>query len=157
MIKGKKVILGLLCLLFTISIYGSDTTKVDTSDLLIKTSMQYIGVPYRWAHSDPKKGFDCSGFTSFIYRQYGYTLSRSAVNQYRQGEHVKHGEWRKGDLVFFKGRKSSGVGHVGMIVHVNDDGTFNFIHSANRGVRIDNSKLAYYKKRYIGVKRILKK
>lgn len=164
MIKGKKVILGLLCLLFSISTYGNvsiislndSSFKVDTAQLIIKSSMSYVGTPYKWGKSDPKVGFDCSGFTKFVFGGFGITLPRTANGQYNVGDYIRPNEWEIGDLVFFKGKKSKGIGHVGMVTKVDTiSNNFYFIHSCNSGVRIDNSQNSYYKQRYVGAKRIL--
>lgn len=157
MIKGKKVILGLLCLLFSMSAYGDVVSKsfnVDKADLIIGTSMRYIGLPYRWGLMDPRIGFDCSGFTKFVFAMHGYELPRTSRGQYRAGDKIRREECRRGDLVFFRGKRSRGVGHVGIIVDVYDT-YFYFIHSCNSGIRIDSSDVSYYSKRYIGAVRIL--
>lgn len=160
MIKGKKVILGLLCLLFSICAYGNKVSlnfncfKVDTAQLVIEKSMSYVGLPYKWGKSDPKVGFDCSGFTKYVFSHFGYTLPRTSKGQYGIGNYIRPYDWKRGDLVFFKGKKSNGIGHVGIITDV-DSTVFYFIHSCNSGVRVDCSSTSYYKKRYVGAKRIL--
>ena len=69
---------------------------------------------------------------------------------------MKKNELQSGDLVFFQGKKSKGVRHVGIVVDTLENGQFKFIHaSCSKGVRISYSYETYYKIRYIGARRIL--
>lgn len=141
------------------SLLNAQTTVADTCitvDSLIGESMKYIGTPYRWAGKTPK-GFDCAGFTRYIYGKFGVTLAPYAGGQYQMCKKVENDTLKVGDLVFYGGRKhAKAVGHVGIITEVNDDGTFRFIHSSTqKGICITNSKEPYYKKRYIGACRII--
>ena len=142
---------------------AQNTTPLDNSDdvsgeTIVKTAMQYIGVPYRRGTSSPR-GFDCSGFTSFVYKQFDISLSRSSRTQYTQGKTIKNkSELRAGDLVFFQGSSGrGGVGHVGIVTEVSpQDKTFKFVHaSCTKGVTTEHSSTAYYSKRYIGARRVL--
>ena len=138
----------------------SQASTVDVSgDHIVKTAMQYIGVPYRRGTSSPRS-FDCSGFTSYVYKQYDISLSRTARSQYTQGQVIKNkSDLRVGDLVFFRGRSAKGgIGHVGIVTEVSpQDKTFKFVHaSSSRGITTDKSTMAYYSKRYVGACRVLK-
>lgn len=131
--------------------------QTSSGDQIVKTALQYLGARYRSGQSSPK-GFDCSGFTSYIFKRHNLTLTRSSRTQYGEGVAVKKiADLRKGDLVFFSGSRSSHtVGHVGIVTDVADNGqSFKFIHAARTGVQIDRSDAAYYQKRYIGARRIL--
>ena len=133
------------------------TLQQPSGDMIVKTALQYLGTRYRAGQSSPK-GFDCSGFTSFVYKRADISLTRSSRTQYQEGTAIKKiSELRKGDLVFFGGsRGTHTVGHVGIVTDVAANGkSFNFIHAARTGVQIDNSSQAYYSKRYIGARRIL--
>ena len=122
---------------------------------IVNTATNYIGVKYRYGHSSPN-GFDCSGLTQYVYNKHGIKISRTAKDQYKQGEKVKKNELQSGDLVFFQGKKSKGVRHVGIVVDTLENGQFKFIHaSCSKGVRISYSYETYYKIRYIGARRIL--
>ena len=126
-------------------------------DSLVNTAMKYIGVRYRTGASGPKS-FDCSGFTSYVYRQKNVSLTRSSRTQYNEGTPVKKiSELRPGDLVFFGGSKSTRtVGHVGIVKELNADSSdFTFVHASRTGVKVDMLSSAYYKKRYIGARRVL--
>lgn len=125
-------------------------------DSLVSYAREYIGTPYGYGQSNGKR-FDCSGFTSFVFRHYGYTLARSSREQYLEGDSVSRGKWAVGDLVFFAGRNGgqSRVGHVGIVVESNGE-QFDFIHaSTSRGVIVSHSTERYYASRYIGARRML--
>lgn len=124
------------------------------ADIVVEEAMRYLGTPYRWGGKTPK-GFDCAGFTRYIYGKFEVQLPPSAGPQYRVGQKLKVSEIRKGDLVFYGGRGSSkSIGHVGLVTSVDKNG-FYFIHSAtSTGITITHSNEAYYKKRYIGACRV---
>ena len=123
---------------------------------IVKSAMKYLGSPYRSGHMSPKSGFDCSGFTSYIFRQFGYTLHRSSSGQIANGRRVERDDLRPGDLVFFNGRSVGGrIGHVGIVTEVGDK-DFKFIHSASSvGVTESKSTEPYYQRRYVGACRVL--
>lgn len=125
------------------------------ADSVIAESMKYLGLPYKWGGKTPK-GFDCAGFTRYIYGKFGVQLPPSAAPQYKMGIAVSKEELAIGDLVFFGGRhKSKIIGHVGIVTDVHD-GEFVFIHSAtSTGITLTSSTEPYYKKRYIGACRII--
>lgn len=124
---------------------------------LLDKATTLLGVPYRWGGTT-KRAFDCSGFTSYVFKQFGITLPRSSREQARNGEKIAKSEVRPGDLIFFNGRRGVGsksIGHVGIVVSNDGHGEVKFIHSANGGVQISSLKEdAYYKKRYVGATRI---
>jgi len=132
---------------------SEESTKM-ISDLLSEAH-RYIGRPYVHGAKGPK-AFDCSGFTSYVYRQFGYTLSPSSRTQYTEGTNVERNDLRKGDLVFFTSRRSGkNVGHVGIVVSAdNESGDFKFIHASVKGVKVSDFE-GYYLGRYVGARRII--
>lgn len=126
-------------------------------DDLIKFARQFTGLRYRRGGKTPK-GFDCSGFTGYVFRQFGIGLNADSRSQYRQGNSIDNEDMRPGDLVFFSGRAVSKtrVGHVGIVTSVDpENGTFKFIHSAtSSGIIESASDEPYYRKRYIGARRV---
>lgn len=122
---------------------------------LLKESNKHIGKRYVHGAKGPNQ-FDCSGFTSYVYRQFGYTISPASRAQYTEGVAVDRKDLRKGDLVFFTSRRSGrNVGHVGIVVSAdNDKGSFKFIHASVKGVKISDFE-GYYVPRYIGARRII--
>ncbi len=124
-------------------------------DDLLAEGRTHIGKRYVHGAKGPS-AFDCSGFTSYVYRQFGYNISPASRMQYNEGVPVDRKNLRKGDLVFFSSpRSGKGVGHVGIVVSAdNETGNFKFIHASIRGVKISDFD-GYYVPRYIGAKRII--
>ena len=125
---------------------------------VINFAYSFLGTPYVWGTKGPHT-FDCSGFTSYVYRYFGFPITSASRWQVNEGVAVKDGDIRPGDLMFFGGRSTPrSVGHVGMCIEV-DKATkkIKFIHaSTKRGVVIntypdDN----YYYKRFICARRII--
>ncbi len=129
-------------------------TQANVQELL-NLAYTFRGVPYRYGQASPS-GFDCSGFTSYVFKQFGIKLDRTAGGQMNNGERVARADLKPGDLVFFTGRAiTSRIGHVGIVTQVNSDNTFNFIHAASRGITVSNINESYYKCRYMGACRVL--
>jgi len=129
---------------------------ISLSDSIINYGKLFLRTPYRYG-SGGISSFDCSGFTSHVYRNFGYDLKRSSASQARQFDTVKRDELKAGDLVYFSGRRGSGrVGHVGIVVSAKEDGEFEFIHAAvHTGVTISNSAESYYTRRFIKANRVI--
>ena len=125
-------------------------------DQVINYAYRFRGTPYRYGAMSPR-GFDCSGFTSYVFKRFGIELDRSSRGQIFDGVRVKKSELQPGDLVFFQGRSGrGGVGHVGIVTRVNEDNTFHFIHSAcSSGVTESKNTESYSNRRYVGACRVL--
>ncbi len=133
------------------------SSNANFGESVVKTALQYLGASYRSGMSGPY-AFDCSGFTSFVYRQQNVSILRSSRSQYTQGTPIASiTDMKKGDLVFFGGRGGSrSVGHVGIVTDVDPSGNnFSFVHAASGGVRVSKSNEPYYSRRYIGARRIV--
>ena len=115
---------------------------------VVDTAMSYIGSKYVYGGSTPS-GFDCSGFTSYIYKQYGVNLNRTAAGQYSNGTAVSRDDLQAGDLVMFG---KSGINHVGIYI-----GNGQIVHAANpsRGVTTDTINSGYYNNNYVGARRVM--
>ena len=127
-------------------------------DELLDYAKTFLGVPYRLGAAGPEL-FDCSGFTRYVFREFGYSLPHNSQAQFKMLRPVESfSDLRKGDLVFFGSRGSiREIGHVGIVVDVDlDRGMFNFIHaSTSNGVEIQRSTQPYFMMRYIGAGRVL--
>lgn len=125
-------------------------------DSILGYGRRYLGTPYRFG-SEGVSRFDCSGFTSHVFRTFGIQLHRSSASQSVQVPRINKDEMFPGDLVFFQGRRLNGrVGHVGIVTEVLENGQFKFIHaSVQRGVTISHSSEPYYSRRFISAGRIL--
>lgn len=127
---------------------------VEIEEMLQFASKQQ-GKPYRNGAEGPN-AFDCSGFTRFCYKRLGITLNRSSKDQTKQGKKIRFKRnLKEGDLVFFKGSRGWGVGHVGIVYRKREGKKFFFIHaSSSKGIMIEDSETEYFKKRYKKARRI---
>ena len=163
----KRLLIIAVLLIFPGKFYSQDdaeydveeelTSEIEICDDIISFSEQYLGTPYRRGATGPNR-FDCSGFTVFVFKNFGFTLSRSCINQVNEGTLVAQNDLKKGDLIFFKGRslKSKHVGHVGIVISNEGNDEITFIHaSCRKGVTIDKLDSKYYKTRYITGLRVL--
>ena len=151
--------------LLTVAEKQSDKVKAEDKtsserllDNLLATAYKYLGVRYRSGHSGPD-GFDCSGFTSFVFSQHDIKLTHSSRAQYNEGARVTDvASLQRGDLVFFGGSRSSkSIGHVGIVTEVDPTKrSFKFIHaSTSAGIKVDSSLDPYYTRRYVGACRVI--
>lgn len=139
----------------SVSGLSSESNKLITD--LLAEAHRHIGKRYVHGAKGPNQ-FDCSGFSSYVYKQFGYNISPASRLQYNDGVSVARNDLRKGDLVFFTSRNSGrNVGHVGIVVSANNEtGDFSFIHASLRGVKVSNFE-GYYVSRYVGARRIITK
>lgn len=123
----------------------SATTKVRK---IIQTAMRFVGVPYVFGGNGPN-GFDCSGFTRFVYARGGIGLPRMADEQFGLGQPIPKAGLQPGDLVFFT-TYTDGVSHVGIYL-----GEGKFISAtSSRGVAVDRLADGYWGPRYVGARRV---
>ncbi len=136
-----------------------DTKELPNPDSVVAFAKTLIGTPYQWAGNTPK-GFDCSGFVSYVYAHYGIELPRSSVDYKNVGFPVAIDSCQKGDIILFSGTDNnlSKIGHVGIVI-TNQGEPLSFIHSsssnAHRGIIISELKGTGYVDRFIGIRRIL--
>ena len=110
---------------------------------VVGIAMQYLGTPYVWGGASPS-GFDCSGFTMYVYAQVGVSLPHYAAAQYGMGTPVSRSSLAPGDLVFF-----NGLSHVGIYIGGNQ-----MIHSPHTGDVVKISSLTgWYASTYVGARR----
>ncbi len=123
---------------------------VDNSSV-VNVAKQYLGCKYVSGGSSPSTGFDCSGFTSFVYAQCGKSITRTSYSQANDGVAVDRANLQPGDLLLFHYYGGSSIGHVGIYI-----GDGQFIHAANasRGVVTDTILSGYYADNYAGARRI---
>ncbi|RXT04803.1 C40 family peptidase [Ammoniphilus sp. CFH 90114] len=107
------------------------------------------GTPYRNGGTTPK-GFDCSGFTSYVMGKMGVKLPRSSAQQFSAGTKVDRKNLRVGDLLFFDTMKKGRISHVGIYI-----GNNKMIHSATRKVEVSDLNWYFNHYKYYGAKRVL--
>ncbi|KPU45440.1 gamma-DL-glutamyl hydrolase precursor [Oxobacter pfennigii] len=121
--------------------------KIKT-DGIISYSKTLIGVPYVWGGTTPS-GFDCSGYTKYVFAKYGITLPRVSSDQYKQGTSIAYNNLRPGDLVFFSLNKNGQISHVGIYI-----GNSQFINATSSKGVVISSFTSYWKNVYVGAKRV---
>ncbi len=134
---------------------NADTTPVAPSgngEVVVEYAKQYLGYKYVSGGASPSTGFDCSGFTSYVYKNFGVTLSRTSKGQINNGVAVAKSDLQPGDIVVFNNEANTAIGHVGIYI-----GGGNFIHAANarEGVKITSLSSSYYVTRYVGARRVI--
>jgi cell wall-associated NlpC family hydrolase len=113
---------------------------------IVKYARRFLGIRYVYGGTSPSSGFDCSGFTRFVYAHFGISLPHYSGAQWSLGRAVSRVGLRPGDLVFF-----SGLGHVGLYI-----GGGRFIHAPHTGTSVEIDSLdSSYGAGYAGARRIL--
>ena len=117
---------------------------------------KWRGVKYKYGGKDPK-GFDCSGFTSYVYRKFDVNVTPSSKVQATQGQRVSLGKARTGDLVFFSKTGRGAVSHVALVVSNRREEGLVVIHStSSRGVIVENiSRSSYWKPKMLFARDVL--
>lgn len=141
----------IVLLLFLIIFYSmANSNQATTIEALAK---KYIGGRYIWGGETPK-GFDCSGYTKYIYQQVGITLPRTALLQSKIGQKIEDKKYKKGDLLFFLTDKSRNIPitHVGIYLEDNK-----FIHAAStkKGIIISDLTKSKYGSLLVSASRVL--
>lgn len=122
------------------------------AEQIVLFAKQYVGYPYVYGTAGPNT-FDCSGFTSYVYAQFGYSLHRSSKDQVKDGVPVSKDSLQPADLLLFSNNGSGGaIGHVGLYI-----GNGKFIHAStpSSGVIISDLSTDWYIQHYICAQRVL--
>lgn len=127
------------------------STSGTTGSAIVEYAKQYLQYKYVSGGASPGAGFDCSGFTQYVYKHFGISLYRSSKDQIKNGVAIEKSDLQPGDLVIFNNDANTAIGHVGIYV-----GDGNFIHASNPsdGVKITTLLSGYYKIRYVGARRV---
>ena len=128
---------------------GAKSGPVTDREEILAIAEKYIGAPYLFGGASPA-GFDCSGYTKYVFGLAGYRLPRGVGVQYRQLYPVKAP--RKGDLVFYR-TYTPNVSHVGIYV-----GDNRFLHAPSTGKLVGFADMtdSYWRTRYVGARSVLK-
>lgn len=130
---------------------GADQSS-GLGEQIVAYAKQYLGKPYVWGGNGPN-GFDCSGFTKYVYAHFGYSINRTASTQLKNGVSVDRSDLQAGDLIFFyNGKDSTPVSHVGIYI-----GDGDFIHASTNSytVEIDTLYAEHNSQKYVYARRII--
>jgi len=125
--------------------------NLDLGQQIVDYALSFVGTKYVYAGASPS-GFDCSGLVSYVYRQFGVSLTRSSAGQYRDnGSHIQRSELAPGDLIF---TSSNGRTVTHVAIYMGDN---KIVHSARSsgGVVIGNLNHDYYTRTWFGAKRVI--
>lgn len=127
------------------------TESNKSADAIVAYAKTFQGYPYVYGSNGPSS-FDCSGFVQYVYKHFGYSLSRSSKTQANDGVAVSKSNLQPGDILIFKNTAKTEIGHVGIYI-----GNGQFIHASNpkTGVTISSLSSASYQQRYVTARRIL--
>ncbi len=127
------------------------TESNKSADAIVAYAKTFQGYPYVYGTNGPRS-FDCSGFVQYVYKHFGYSLSRSSKTQANDGVAVSKSNLQPGDILIFKNTAKTEIGHVGIYI-----GNGKFIHASNpkTGVTISSLSSASYQQRYVTARRIL--
>ena len=127
---------------------GSPAVPAPTGTL-IATALSLRGAPYRNGGSSPE-GFDCSGFTQYVFAHHGVAIPRDTEAQFEVGDAITDEAIEAGDLLFFS-TTDSGPSHVAIAISLDE-----FVHApSSRGVvRVERRSLPYWSERFLGARRV---
>lgn len=141
--------------------YKQLQTSSSMADSILSLAYKLQGTPYCYGCMNPEKGFDCSGFVHYVFKQFDIGLARSSANFVNFGVKVPKEKAQKGDIILFAGTdgNTNRIGHVGIIANTLANG-LPFIHASsskkNNGVVVTKyAESKYYQKRFIQVIRVL--
>ena len=118
------------------------------NSVLINHALSLQGIRYVFGGTS-RNGFDCSGFTQYVFAGSEISLPRTSFEQFKTGTSVNREQLQQGDLVFFT-TYAKGASHVGIYI-----GGGNFVHASINGVKISSLIEGYYNSHYVGARRVL--
>ncbi|MDW0116847.1 NlpC/P60 family protein [Sporosarcina thermotolerans] len=121
-------------------------TKTANNASVVQKAKSLTGIPYRFGGTSTK-GFDCSGFVQYVYKQSGKSVSRDTLGQFAQSKKVS--EPKPGDLVFFQNTYRKGISHVGIYI-----GNNKFVHAGGKQSQIVSLSNSYWKSKFHSFKRL---
>jgi len=126
-------------------------------DKVVNYAKKQLGVKYLYGGMS-SKGFDCSGFTKYVFSHFGYDVPRVSRDYAKTGTKISVKNTKRGDILLFTGsnKHKRVTGHLGIVVS-NKNSVIKFIHaSSSRGIVISDLKIKYYQERILGARQIIK-
>jgi peptidoglycan DL-endopeptidase CwlO len=138
---------------------GRSEKSENLADSVVAFAKEYIGTPYYYTGKCKATGFDCSGFTSFVYGHFGIDVSPASKEQVYAGRQIPLKDASKADLLIFTGTKVDirEAGHVGIVISEKGE-PIRFIHSSSGhayGVTITSLSQSNYSERLLQVRRVI--
>ena len=141
---------------------GSSSSSSSSSSMKMREEIadygkKFVGVPYKYAGQSPSTGFDCSGFTYYVMKGFGYSLSPASASQATTGKKVSLDKVLPGDLLFF-GASEKKIQHVALIVKRDNSGITCVHSTSSRGVMVENvSKSSYWEPKILFARNVIVK
>lgn len=129
----------------------SSSSASSAGEAIVNAGKQYLGVPYVWGGTSPS-GFDCSGFVYYVYKQCGYSITRTSTAQNSDGYYVSRSDLQPGDIVIFYNSAMTAIGHSGIYI---GDGQFIHASSGSGKVVISSLSATYYNTHYYSARRVV--
>lgn len=121
---------------------------------IVDKAQQYVGSSYKYAGTSPNSGFDCSGFTKFVFKEFNVEVSPASAEQSKQGYRIPVDRVKPADLLFFG--DASRIQHVAMVVERTKDGIICIHSTTSRGVIVENvSASSYWKPKILFARDVL--
>ena len=115
---------------------------------ILREAKRYLGQPYQWGGKNPDEGFDCSGYTQYVFKTFGVELPTNALGQYQKGISMEKPALMPGDLVFFT--STSAPLHVGIYA---GEGFFFHAPATGKVICEESMKKGYFSNHYVGARR----
>jgi cell wall-associated NlpC family hydrolase len=132
----------------------SSAASMQLRKRVVDKARQQVGAAYKYAGTSPSSGFDCSGFTFFVFKSFDVEVSPSSAEQSKQGYKVPLDRVKPADLVFFGDEKR--IQHVAMVVERTKDGIVCVHSTTSRGVIVENvSNSSYWKPKILFARDVL--
>ena len=133
------------------SISAPSENASSAGEAIVNEAKKYQGVPYVYGGTSPS-GFDCSGFVYYVYKQCGYSITRTATAQNSDGTYVSRADLQPGDIIIFYNSAKTAIGHAGIYI-----GNGQFIHASSGSGRvvITNLSASYYNTHYYSARRVV--
>lgn len=133
---------------------GGGGSVVAARQSVVESAKAYLGTKYIYGGTTPK-GFDCSGFTGYVFDKHQISLPRVSADQEQFGDKRSMNKVKPGDLIFFRRTRMGKVFHVAIVVGAGSNG-IEVIHSTSSGVRIDNiTTNSYWKTKHASARNVL--
>ncbi len=125
---------------------SNNSVSSSTTPNVVNKAMKLTGIPYIFGGTTTK-GFDCSGFVQYAFKQSGKNVSRTTTSQFAQAKKVTSP--KPGDLVFFQNTYRKGISHVGIYI-----GNNKFVHAGGKKSQVTSLSDSYWKSKFHSYKRL---